>query len=250
MQQYKAIIVDDEIAQQELLTMALEEDHPNIKICAVCADADAALLAVATHQPHLVFLDVNMPGKSGIEFLQQFPEIPFDVIFASAHQEYAINAFELSAVHYLSKPVSAEMLASAIERFIERQAFKEPTVHLRNLLHNFDKGNEDNQRIAIATVNGFEFIEVLKIAYCESNDKTTILYMLDKTQQLIYRTLKDCERILKNNKFLRVHQKYLVNAAHIVKFHKRDNQIELSNRVLLDVSRSKGGDFLNEFTQL
>lgn len=249
MQQYKAIIVDDEVAQQELLTMALEEDHPNIKICAICADADAALLAVATHQPHLVFLDVNMPGKSGIEFLQQFPEIPFDVIFASAHQEYAIDAFELSAVHYLSKPVSAEMLTAAIERFIERQAYKEPTIHLRNLLHNYDKENEENQKIAITTVNGFEFIEISKIAYCESTDRNTILFLLDKSQQLIYRTLKECDKILTPHKFLRVHKRFLVNSTHIIRYHKKQNKLELSNRIMLEVSRSKG-DFLDNFPQL
>lgn len=243
MQIYKTIIVDDEIAQQELLCDELSKHFPQIEVCAVCPNADSAMIAVATHQPQLVFLDVEMPGRSGIEFLQQFENnIPFEVIFATSHAGYAVNAFEIAAVHYLLKPFGREQLEQALLRFENRLKSSERSYYMQNLLYNLAPENKDKTKISAYTTTGAIFPELQDVIYCESNGKFTIWHLTDKSQHIVLRAMKECETILIPNDFVRIHKSYLVNRRHVKRYVKKYNHLEMSNGKTLELSRKFDDD--------
>src|ERR1043166_6677453 len=112
----KAIIIDDEMHCRKTLGILLKEYCPDVQVIDQCSDAEAGLKAVEKFKPDLVFLDIEMPRMNGFEMLQQFPEIPFAVVFTTGYDQYAIKAFRFSALDYLLKPIDHEELKKAINK--------------------------------------------------------------------------------------------------------------------------------------
>ncbi len=251
MVKYQAIIIDDEKRQQELLKKKIQENFPEIELCAICGSVDEGIIAVVKHEPQLVFLDIEMPEKDGFEFLKSFKTINFSVIFTTSHSNYALDAFRVAALDYLLKPFSVEQLKASIERFKETHRIKEKAELLENFRDNIDLQNLGDQKLALPSGQGFIFVRIDEIIRIESQAHLTTFFMVNKEQIIVSRTLKECEDIMPSRKFIRIHQSHMVNLMHVKKFNKGDGgTVVMSDGSNIEVSRRRKDDFIEAFQKL
>ncbi|MDR6966333.1 two-component system LytT family response regulator [Flavobacterium arsenatis] len=232
----KAIIIDDEKRARVSLSLLLQEYCPEIELVAECENLPQGVKAIRKFHPDLVLLDIEMPGHSGLELVDFFEEkdINFSIIFTTAYNEYAIQAFKLSALDYLLKPVVPEELTNAISRLERQKNFQ-----LKALSENIQ--NETFEKIAVPSGNSLILLKISEILYIKGEGSYSEIYMNDKTKHLVSRNLKNFEEILlKDNRFLRTHKSYLVNFNAVVSYNKSDGgSLEIKNGSSIPVSSEK-----------
>lgn len=236
----KAILIDDEKNALEMLEWQLQNYCPEVQIMALCKDADEGIAAVQKHSPHLVFLDIEMPRKNGFEVLLQFPKPNFDVIFTTAYDQFAIKAFKFSALDYLLKPVDADDLVTAVNRFQQKQRHSQFENQLEILLDQYKQPKLAPGKLAFATQEGIVFIKPENVVRCESSSNYTTLYFADKSKLIISKTLKEVEDLLQPYGFLRVHHSHLINLQLVSRYVKADGgYIEMSDATQVPISRQR-----------
>ena len=227
----KAIIVDDETRARQMLRAMLADLCPEVEVVADCDDLPNGIKAIKRLAPQLVFLDIEMPSYSGLEILDFFSEgeVNFDIIFTTAYDHYAIQAFKVSAVDYLLKPISPVELRAAVSRVVNRS--KRDVQPLEFLRQNMNP--EANSKLAVPQLNGFRFIDHSDILYLKGERAYASIYLKDGSSVLASRNLKYFEQLLNgNSKFFRCHRSYLVNVDYILEYVKTDggNLILQGNR--------------------
>jgi len=247
----KTIIVDDEHHASEFLEKMLKRYFPNkFIICKTSESIDAAVKAIELYQPDLVFLDIQMPNKNGFELFKEIKEINFEVIFTTAHSEFAIDAIKMSALDYLLKPINYIDLLGAISRFENKTKEENHKKQLNVLIENIDSGESAHKKIAIATETGFEFVKFNTIIYLEAQSNYTKFYLSNNLTLITSKTLKHFEELLPSDLFFRTHKSYLVNMNFIKRFSKVDELlIELITGQKLPVSVRKKEEFINAIIQ-
>jgi two-component system, LytTR family, response regulator len=243
-----AILVDDEISAINTLRGMLEKFCPQVQVLAIASNIDDAFLALQTHQPKLLFLDIEMPpfGK-GFDLLNATQNRPFEVIFTTAYPEYAIEAInKVQPLAYLLKPYRVTELVQAVKHAEEKFTQKPNEIALQStknqgiLIHDSRKGN---------IVLHFQ-----DILYCQSDEGITNIYSLidHKNQKVItYKTLKELEAELPEAVFCRTHHSFLVNMAHIVRYERtgRNGYYFLPGNVRGDISVLKMDGFEQKFKE-
>lgn len=247
----KTIIIDDEYNASEFLEKMLKRYFPNkFHICKTCENIDDAVKAIEEHQPDLVFLDIQMPNKNGFELFKEIKEINFEVIFTTAHSEFAIDAIKRSALDYLLKPINYIDLLGAINRYEQKNKKENQEKKLSILIENIDSGDTAHKKIAIATETGFEFVKFNTIVYLEAQNNYTKFNLTNGSSITTSKTLKHYEDILPSELFFRIHKSYLVNMNFIKRFTKGDEQfVELITGQQLPVSIRKKDEFINAITK-
>ncbi len=240
----KAIIIDDEPDCCESLAILLERFCPEVTISAICNSGMQAISAIQEIQPHLVFLDIEMPYMNGFELLEKLPAIDFELIFTTSYDQYAIKAFRFSALDYLLKPIVREDLQKAVSKAVSRAKSPLPQ-QLEILLQKINQTTNPIQRIALPTMDGLQLVPVSSIISCASDGNYTNFLMKDKQKIVVSRQLKEVEEMLSEHSFLRVHHSYLVNMNEINKYLKGEGgYLVMSDGSTVDVSRSKKEDLL------
>ncbi|GAA4325719.1 LytTR family DNA-binding domain-containing protein [Pontixanthobacter gangjinensis] len=246
----KAVIIDDEINARELLEKTLHRYFPNkFNIAEKCASVDAGVLAIKKHEPELVFLDIQMPEKNGFELFKYFENINFEVIFTTAFNQFAIRAIKRSALDYLLKPINKLDLADAIKRFEARNKESFAQKKLSLLLENLNVNDQNVSKIAFPTVEGFELIHANQVLYCKAESNYCCVKKIDGCTNVITKTLKYVEEILPPASFKRIHKSYVINLNFVVRYHKANKEVELTNGEKLPVSFRKEEDFINAILQ-
>ncbi|MBB3836078.1 two-component system LytT family response regulator [Runella defluvii] len=253
MEKLRAIIVDDEANARQALTNLLQIVCPEVEISGQAKNVDSALDLIHLQRPNLVFLDIQMPGKSGFDLLACFEKIDFGVIFTTAYQEYAVRAFRVSAIDYLLKPIDPDELQAAVEKYksqatsitpqqvtILQENIQNPkTSSLKQRLRN------NHQRIALPTAEGIHIVQMNDIIQCESLGSYTKFHLTHHKVIVVSRLLKEYEEILDNYYFFRVHQSNIINLEHIKRYVKGDGgQVWMSDGAEIEVSRRRKDDFL------
>ena len=217
----RALIAEDEPLLAQGLKKALGEAWPELEIAAVAANGIEALEAAARLAPEVAFLDIRMPGLDGLELAAELADRLGDrvpaIVFVTAHDEYALEAFERAAVDYLLKPVSAERLASCVARLKARLA-KPPGVdalvsQLRKLLILEPRG-ESLSVIRAGSGNTVKMIPLEEVCYFQADDKYTSVVTRDG-EALIRTSLKDLLAQLPPERFRQVHRGTVVNMAEV-----------------------------------
>jgi len=245
----KALIIDDEIPAQSLLEKTLNRYFPNkFNIVEKCTSVDLAVLAIKKFEPDLVFLDIQMPGKNGFELFEYFKVIKFEVIFTTAYNQFAIQAIKKSALDYLLKPINHIDLSDAIKKFEKKNERDFAQKRLSLLLENLNVGEQNVNKIAFPTIEGFEFIHTNQILYCKAESNYCSIKKIDGITNMATKTLKYVEEILPKN-FVRVHKSYVLNLNFVVRYHKSNKEVELTNGEKLPVSFRKEEEFLNAILQ-
>lgn len=208
----KAIIVDDERpARAELRTLL--EEHPVIEICGEAENASAAATLIAQAKPDVIFLDIQMPGKTGFELLEDLTGPVPQVIFTTAYDEYAVQAFEINALDYLMKPVSPKRLAAAIERLQERSVVPSDLEVAGNT---GGQNWTENDRVFVRERDRCWFVPIKSIRLIESEGNHSRIHF-DKEQPLLHRTLGSFEEKLPDRLFLRANRAQIVNLSYVDK---------------------------------
>lgn len=207
--------------------------------------------AIQDLKPGLVFLDVQMGDQTGFDLLQQIDEIDFEVIFITAHEKYAVQAFRFSAFDYLLKPVDRNELLTAIEKLKEKFSQQEQSQKIETLFHNLKSLNGASRRISIPTGNGLLFPEVNEIVRCESDINYTHIFLKDRQKITVSRTLKEFEELLSDCNFFRIHNSHLINLSFIKSYQKgKGGMVTLTDNTQIEVSVRRKEQFLKRIAEM
>ncbi|MFA5574797.1 MAG: LytTR family DNA-binding domain-containing protein [Brumimicrobium sp.] len=248
-----AIIVDDEELALKNLEIMLKTYCPEIHLIGSANNIDDAEKMIKEKQPDVVFLDIRMPSDAeGFELLERIKNRNFLVVFVTAFKEYAVQAFQANAVHYLLKPIDDEDLRVAVDKIIAtREIFqKNPENYnnyfdaLQNLANRLTDKKSTN-KIAISHTKGVKVVEVDDITHVEANGNCSMIYFKDNTKYLDTRTLKVYEKILNTDQFYRIHKSHIINMDMIKEYSSDSGYVvSLKNGVQLPVARNRVSKFL------
>ncbi|MTI39893.1 LytR/AlgR family response regulator transcription factor [Fulvivirga lutimaris] len=242
----KSIIVDDELKSRESLQILLTDFCENVEVAALCQNVAEGIKAIKEHDPDVVFLDIQMQRETGFDLLEKIDEITFDVIFTTAYSEYAIKAFQFSAIDYLLKPIDISDLNRAVKK-IEKKDKNDISKKLNNLLDNLNPQQNAIKKLALPTHDGLVFVKIKNIIYLEATSNYTIFHTNDGQQYMVSRTLKEYDEMLSEYNFFRIHNAHLININYIKKYVRGDGgYVVLTNDVSLDVSKRKKTGFLQK----
>ena len=247
----QALIIDDEADGRDTLKMAIEKYCPEVSIQGIYETPEAGLAAIRSLKPDLVFLDVQMPHMSGFDLLQQLLPLTFEVIFVTAHDQYAIKAIRFSALDYLLKPVDIDDLMHAVKKVQERLQHKNSAFQYQSVLNNIQYRSGKIEKLAVPSFEGIDFFNTDDIIYCQADGNYTTLFLKNKQSKLISRNLKDFESLLVESGFCRVHHSSLINMKHIQKYVKGEGgYVILTDNYHVDISRRKKEEFLKLLDKL
>lgn len=237
---YTAIIVDDEKKARDLMETLIGEFCPDINIIGKAEDVQSAVKMIKLQSPDLVFLDIEMPGYSGFQLLDFFDQIPFDIIFTTAYREYALNAFEVSAIDYLLKPIQIKQLTKAVEKFKQRRnASSSTNDRIQTLKANLNP-EETIRRIAVPVNDGFEFLDTQEIIYLSAERSYTHVFMANGSKFLFSKNLKEFVDTLVQPWFFKPHRSYLINLNRVSRYVKKDGgYIIMENGDQVSISRDR-----------
>ncbi|MEO6981118.1 MAG: LytTR family DNA-binding domain-containing protein [Mucilaginibacter sp.] len=237
----RAVLIDDEKHNLANLQELLHTYCPEVTICDTALSADEGATIILKHRPDIVFLDIQMPGKTGFDLLRGLTSYDFEVIFVTAFDQYAIQAMRFAAIDYLLKPIDINDLQAAVDRAIKKCRVKAQNLQLENLIHLL-KGqqNKDEQRIALNTLKETRFVKTGEIVHCESSNNYTTFFLLDGEQLLVCKPIYEYEEILKDYGFIRCHQSHLVNKKFVKSWKKEYGDfLLLFNGNEIPISRNK-----------
>jgi two-component system, LytTR family, response regulator len=240
----KAILIDDEQNATEALQNMLRMVTPDVEIVGIANEAQRGLDLIQTLKPDLVFLDIQMPYMTGFELLEKLGRFNFSVIFTTAYDQYALQAFKVSATDYLLKPIDMDELEAAVEKVRER--LKQPQPNFDALEQLFKQVKKNNtERLALPTSDGLVFIAIEDIIRLQSDSNYTTFYLTRKEKIVVSRTLGEYEPTLTAQNFCRVHHSHIINMAHLKRYFKNDGgYVEMSDGSKVEISRRKKDDFL------
>lgn len=244
----RAIAVDDEQHCIETLTWELSRNCPEVEIIATANDATEAKEIISKADIDILFMDIHLQSTSGLTLVHELQPLDCHVIFVTAYDQYAIDAFNVEALHYLLKPINCDQLRSAIDRIIAQRKEKEQ-ISVDRLLTALSKTQQEYQKIPFSVQSGIEFILPDEIIYVKGENNYSVLHFVSGKKLMVSKTLLSVENTLAEYSFLRIHKSYLLNLRHIVRYVKSDGgYIEVRGGDKLSVSRSKRAT-INELFQ-
>lgn len=238
----KIILIDDEEGARITLAGLLTHYCEGVEIVAVCSNVPDGVIAINKHQPDVVLLDVEMPEYNGFELLDFFKEITFEIVFVTAYSQYAIRAFEVSAIDYLLKPVEIEALKNAVEKV--KQKRQQANIMQRLQLMKETYKGDDIRKIALPMNDGLLFVEVNEIVFFEADRAYSHVYLSNGSKITVSKPMRIFEDMLSSrNFFYRPHRSYLVNLNYIRKYLRGESMLVLDNNFQIAVSRDRKADF-------
>lgn len=235
------LIIDDEQHCIDRL-LKLIKDHTDFNLLTTCMSVEDGIAAINKYNPDLVFLDIQIHDKTGFDLLRSLPSVNFQVIFATAYENFAIKAFKFSALDYLLKPVDTDDFINAIKRYNETNVSQHQVEKQINVLFNNLNKKNPLSKISIPTMDGLEVVDVNDIIYFHSDQGCTTVYT-EKSTIIVSKILKYFEEILSQSGFYRVHNSDLINLNYVKKYTKGSGgYVTLLNNKTINVSaRRKDG---------
>lgn len=237
-----AIIVDDETPARSMLRQIITEHCPMIHVLAEATDVKSAVKLINKHEIDLVFLDIEMPEENGFTLFEYFNQPTFETIFCTAYSDFALRAFEVSAIDYVLKPVSISKVVSAIEKAIKIVGQNQIIQRVNVLKENLNMGKL--QKIALPMGDSLVFVPIEDILFFEADGSYT--KVVTKTEQhLVSKKIKEFDELLLNdNRFYRTHRSYLVNLQQIAKYSKKEGaMVFFENGLTAVIAREKTKEF-------
>lgn len=246
------LIIDDESKARSLLTTIIGEFVSNVTQIFEANGLLEGIEVLKKESIQVVFLDIEMPNYSGLQLFEfiNIDEVQFEIIFTTAYSEYAIQAFEFSAIDYLLKPLRPNKVVHSLEKAkkaLEQNQVQQRLKELKNAL-----ASEKFNKLALPVEDGIRFIKIEDIYYCEADAMYTNFYLKNNEKILISKPLKYFTDLLENKDlFFKSHRSYMVNLKYLQKIVKKEGTyIELENSVRVPVSKDKREDLMNLITNL
>lgn len=244
-----AVIIEDEDHCVDRLIRLLKNNSEQIEIAGQFDNIKSAIEGLTILNPNLVFMDVELKDGNCFELLKQIENPTFNIIFTTAHNEYAIQAFEYSAIHYLLKPIDFDQLDEAIKRCVKRNKELETNDRLESLIHNLEAHGSQDKKIAIPTTRGYSFHKLGEIVRFEGDGNYCSLVLSNGERLLVTKPLKHYEGLLDKRYFFRTHQSHLVHLSYVEKYiNNTSTYVKLSNGDKIPVSVRRRGVFFSLLT--
>ncbi len=248
----KVIIIDDENKARRLISTLLTENCPEISMQLEADDLESGVALIKEHQPDIVFLDIEMPKYSGLQIVDFFEpnEMNFQIIFVTAYNEYAIQAFKLSAVDYILKPVDILELKTAIEKAKKNIESKSINNRLDDLKKVFQQLSLNKMVLEIP--KGILFVSHDDIILFEADGMYTKVYMKNNESQLICKPMKHfVDQLHDKPIFYKPHRSFLVNLKYIKELSKKDGfHLIMENNKTIPIAKEKKDEFLQMIQDL
>lgn len=216
----RVLIVDDEPKARAMVVQLLRFYAPQVTAVAEASGLQSALEAIRAQVPDLLLLDIQLGDGNGFELLERLSTLSLNVIFITAYNDYAIRAFKVSAIDYVLKPIDPDHFAHALQLAQQRLKQKADQRRLHVLLDNLRAPQEELQKITLNTAEGFYIVSVKDIIFCEAHKNYTTFHLVHQSPITISKSLGEYEALLPSQQFMRPHQSYLVNIAHISSYLK------------------------------
>jgi two-component system LytT family response regulator len=214
----KALVIDDENRTRDLIAKMINSFGLNIEAISAGESVVSGLKAIEEHTPDIVFLDIQMPDGTGFDLLRSIPNKTFEVIFITAHEEFAIKAIKFSALDYILKPIDADELKAAVERAVKSIGNKKEESQFDALQLNIQPNQK--RRLVLKTQESVHVVELDSIIRCESERNYTSFFLINGKKIVVSKTLKDYEILLAGHNFLRVQQSHLINLDFVSRYDK------------------------------
>jgi two-component system LytT family response regulator len=243
-----AVIIDDEEHCINRLGGIIQQHFSeSISVVASCTTVSSAVATIKEVKPQLIFLDVQIHDETGFDLLKQLPRPDFEIIFTTAYDTYAVQAFKFSAIDYLLKPIDKEELQLAIEKSEDKITLTETAARLDVLFHNLSNTNITSKRICVPVAGGLMFLQVSDIIRCESKINYTTIYLTGNKKLVVSKTLKEFEDMLTAYNFFRVHNSHLVNLQYIKSYNNgKGGTVVMEDGTQVEVSTRRKDDFLKK----
>ncbi len=242
MNNIKAIIVDDESAARDVLHNLILRSKCAIDIIDHCIDIEQAVSAIKSKKPDVVFLDIQMPNYAGYEIASFFDSIDFEIIFVTAYDQYAIKAFELSAIDYLVKPINRLRLQEALDKLTERIEKTKDAERFHILMESMKE--KKLGKIVISELGQKRIVSLSEIIAIEAKGAYSLIHLKKDDNLLVSKNLKHFESILpEGDVFFRAHKSWIISVKEVDSFNKNQGDIVLTNDVQARLSRNRMTDF-------
>ncbi len=246
----RTLIIDDEEYVRESMTNMLSLHCPNVKIVGQAEGVKTGLDAIEASHPDLVLLDIKMKDGTGFDLLGKVATIDFKIIFVTAYDQYAINAFKFSALDYLLKPVESSELKEAVDK-ADKVIQYEIEKQLDALSSNLQGNDQSGKKIILKTLDNIYLVKVKDINYIESDGRYSNIFLVSDKKIVVTNNLKLYHEILGDLGFYRVHKSYLINLEYIQRFEKGDGgYVILENDARVPVASRKREGLLDLFDRL
>ncbi|MEP7263175.1 MAG: LytTR family DNA-binding domain-containing protein [Bacteroidota bacterium] len=244
-----AIIIDDQQQCIDDLSLLLKNYCPEVTLAATALSGKEGINILKKNKPQLVFLDVEMGDMSGFEMLQQIHEANFHIVFTTAFDKYAIQAIRFNALDYLLKPIRKAELTEAVTKAAQTPS---PLTlqQIKNLKDTTQSIQVPQNKIALTTSEGLEYVKLDEIIYCLAEGSYTTVFLNSNTQLLVSKSIGKLDEVIDGNGFYRIHNSSLVNLSHVKKFVKTDGgYVVMSNGDTVTVARNRKEEFLELFSK-
>ena len=231
----KVLIIDDEPLARSMVIEYLAE-YSDIEVVQECGDGFEGVKAITQHSPDLIFLDIQMPKITGFEMLELVDNPP-DVIFTTAFDEYAMQAFETNAIDYLLKPFSKDRFDKAIAKW-RNQLTKSETI--KSIIEDSVKQPEESSRVVVKVGNAIKIIPVEDIYYIEAYDDYVKIHTKDGFH-LKKKTMNFFEKALDDKQFVRVHRSYIISLQQLTKIEVKEKDshvVKMKTGTVVPMSKS------------
>jgi two-component system LytT family response regulator len=246
----KTVLIEDSADAIEKLQFLLTKYcAASINLLAHASSGQSGIEAIQTHQPELIFLDIELGDMTAFEMLERIDAVDFQVIFTTAHEHYAIKAIRYSAVDYLQKPIGREELLAAISR-AENNPTRILKEQVNQLAQNVKTKSALPEKIALTTSEGLVFKKIKDIVRCESDRMYTIVAMVGGEKLMVSKPMGQLEEILEGQNFFRIHNSHLINMNHIRQFVRAEGgYIVMEDGATVSVARNRKDEFLELFSK-
>lgn len=235
MQKYTALIIDDEEDSRSNTKNMLQNYCPEIEVIGEAASGMEGKLKIQELKPHVVFLDINMPGMNGFQMLEGIYNRDFCVIFLTAYSEHGITAVKAGATDYLLKPLMLSELQGAVRKVIQ---------HYETKIAATPAKEEDKRVVLINHSKGFTLVDFKDIIWLEASDNYTNLYLNGQKKIVASKTLKEFETILPDSEFFRIHRSALINIHYVKEYSNHEGgEVILSDGTHVQVSKARVQEF-------
>lgn len=235
----KTIIIDNEPKVLEGLCRLLERFCPELELIGTANSVRTGVELLQQHHPELLFLDVELGDGSGMDVLNAIEDRSFQLIFITAYQKYAVDAFRFSAIEFLLKPIDPDDLMTAVSKARQQLDALSWKLQLSVLMENYERLSHQERRMVINNKESTHIIQIREVLYCEASGGYTFLYFDNGRKLLASKNLKHFEELLLSCGFHRVHHSYLVNLQAISRYDRADCILELRNGATVPVSSRK-----------
>ncbi|MBL7748521.1 MAG: response regulator transcription factor [Chitinophagaceae bacterium] len=218
----KILIIDNEKEVRELLKDMIAAVSATAHEIAEADGVTSGLGMINTFRPDIVFLDVEMGDGTGFDLMSKIPHPSFQLIFTTAHNKYAVQAFKCSAIDYLLKPVDITELGNSLEKASANLSNTNLGKQMAVLMQQLSGKNMSNKQIVLKDIEASYFVKIADILYCEAEGSYTKFYLADTNPIIISKNLSTYEELLGIYGFIRTHHSYLVNPSRIKMYDKTD----------------------------